>query len=60
VMMTAVSFIIGVLAMIVGTRGGAHTRRNKRTNVFIRIQVGNVVGILLKTALFVLLQPCIL
>ncbi|MGS6534902.1 efflux RND transporter permease subunit, partial [Enterobacter hormaechei] len=44
VMMTAVSFIIGVLAMILATPGGAHSPPNKRTNVFRGIQVATRVG----------------
>ncbi|MGS6285014.1 efflux RND transporter permease subunit, partial [Enterobacter asburiae] len=35
VMMTAVSFIIGVLPMILATRGGGHSPPKKRTTVSV-------------------------
>ncbi|MGS6377805.1 hypothetical protein ACVGXN_08605, partial [Enterobacter hormaechei] len=60
VMMTAVSFIIGVLAMYVASGGGAHTRPIIGKKVFTGKLVGTVVGILLKPALLVLLQRCLL
>ncbi|MGS6199494.1 hypothetical protein, partial [Enterobacter hormaechei] len=56
VMMTAVSFIIGVLPMMVGTRGGAHIPPIIGPNVLTGILVANLVGILLITALLVLLH----
>ncbi|MGS6185671.1 efflux RND transporter permease subunit, partial [Enterobacter asburiae] len=60
VMMTAVSFIIGVLPMMLATRAGAHSRRINRTTVLSGMLVGTVVGILFIPALFVLFQPCLL
>ncbi|MGS6185912.1 efflux RND transporter permease subunit, partial [Enterobacter asburiae] len=45
VMMTAVSFIIGVLAMMLATGGGAQTPRNIGTTVFIGIVVATLVGL---------------
>ncbi|MGS6260916.1 efflux RND transporter permease subunit, partial [Enterobacter hormaechei] len=56
VMMTAVSFIIGVLALMLGPGGGAPRRRIIGTNVFTGIVVGTVVGIFLITAHLVLLS----
>ncbi|MGS6190872.1 hypothetical protein, partial [Enterobacter asburiae] len=45
VMMTAVSFIIGVLAMILGPRAGGPSRRKIGTTGFSRILVGPLVGV---------------
>ncbi|MGS6535274.1 efflux RND transporter permease subunit, partial [Enterobacter hormaechei] len=57
VIMTAVSFIIGVLANFHCTRAGANSSRLNGTMLFIRMLVGPVVGILLIPALLVVLQP---
>ncbi|MGS6386145.1 efflux RND transporter permease subunit, partial [Enterobacter hormaechei] len=48
VMMTAVSFIIGVLALLVGARGGGPLRRLIGTTVFIGHDVGDLVGLFFK------------
>ncbi|MGS6256357.1 hypothetical protein, partial [Enterobacter asburiae] len=56
VMMTAVSFIIGVLPNILAPRAGAHTPPINGTTVFNRNLVAPVVGILFITALLVLLH----
>ncbi|MGS6372345.1 hypothetical protein ACVGX7_05730, partial [Enterobacter hormaechei] len=56
VMMTAVSFIIGVLALIVAPRGGVQCRPKKRTKVFIRHLVGAPGGIFIKPARLVVFQ----
>ncbi|MGS6338822.1 hypothetical protein ACVGWV_14850, partial [Enterobacter asburiae] len=50
VMMTAVSFIIGVLAILVAPRAGAPSPPHKRTKGFIRIDVATLVGLLYKNA----------
>ncbi|MGS6285906.1 efflux RND transporter permease subunit, partial [Enterobacter asburiae] len=60
VMMTAVSFIIGVLPMILATPGGAHSRPKNCTTVLTGILVGTVVGIKFIPALLVLLHRTIL
>ncbi|MGS6298139.1 efflux RND transporter permease subunit, partial [Enterobacter hormaechei] len=57
VMMTAVSFIIGVLPMILATRAGAHSRPIIGTTVLMGMLVGTLVGKLLITALFLLFHP---
>ncbi|MGS6478772.1 efflux RND transporter permease subunit, partial [Enterobacter hormaechei] len=57
VMMTAVSFIIGVLPLIVASRAGAPTRPNIPPNLLNRNLVANLVGIFLKPAHLLLLQP---
>ncbi|MGS6255483.1 efflux RND transporter permease subunit, partial [Enterobacter asburiae] len=57
VMMTAVSFIIGVLPMMLATRAGAHIPPNNRTTVLTRNLVATVVGIHFIPALFVHLNP---
>ncbi|MFL6894119.1 efflux RND transporter permease subunit [Enterobacter roggenkampii] len=56
VMMTAVSFIIGVLPMMLATGAGAQSRRIIGTTVFSGMLVATVVGILFIPALFVLFQ----
>ena len=55
-MMTAVSFIIGVLPMMLATGAGAQSRRIIGTTVFSGMLVATVVGILFIPALFVLFQ----
>ncbi|MGS6259895.1 hypothetical protein ACVGWW_01335, partial [Enterobacter hormaechei] len=45
VMMTAVSFIIGVLAMIVAPRRGAPSRPQIGTKVLSGLLVGTLVGL---------------
>ncbi|MGS6376286.1 hypothetical protein ACVGXN_00500, partial [Enterobacter hormaechei] len=57
VMMTAVSFIIGVLAHFVGPPAGSHIPPKKGKNVINRKLVGTLVGKFLKTAHFLLLKP---
>jgi len=56
VMMTAVSFIIGVLPMMLATGAGAQSRRIIGTTVFSGMLVATVVGIIFIPALFVLFQ----
>ncbi|EMN0700978.1 efflux RND transporter permease subunit, partial [Enterobacter hormaechei] len=56
VMMTAVSFIIGVLPMMLATGAGAQSRRIIGTTVFSGMLVATVVGIVFIPALFVLFQ----
>ncbi|MGS6255517.1 efflux RND transporter permease subunit, partial [Enterobacter asburiae] len=56
VMMTAVSFIIGVLPMMVATGAGAQSRRIIGTTVLSGQLVATVVGILFIPALLVLLH----
>ncbi|HIB8959504.1 TPA: efflux RND transporter permease subunit, partial [Enterobacter ludwigii] len=56
VMMTAVSFIIGVLPMMLASGAGAQSRRIIGTTVFSGMLVATVVGILFIPALFVLFQ----
>ncbi|MBB1200255.1 efflux RND transporter permease subunit [Enterobacteriaceae bacterium 89] len=56
VMMTAVSFIIGVLPMMLATGAGAKSRRIIGTTVFSGMLVATVVGILFIPALYVLFQ----
>ncbi|MGS6480286.1 hypothetical protein ACVGXS_12840, partial [Enterobacter hormaechei] len=53
VMMTAVSFIIGVLGLMLGPPGGAHRPPHIGQNVLIRLLVGTLVGNFLKPALLV-------
>ena len=55
-MMTAVSFIIGVLPMMLASGAGAQSRRIIGTTVFSGMLVATVVGILFIPALFVLVQ----
>ncbi|MGS6254722.1 hypothetical protein, partial [Enterobacter asburiae] len=57
VMMTAVSFIIGVLPIILGPGGGGHTPPHNRTTRLTRLQVGPLVGKQFKPAPFLLLHP---
>ncbi|MGS6195641.1 efflux RND transporter permease subunit, partial [Enterobacter hormaechei] len=57
VMMTAVSFIIGVLPLKLRTGAGAHIRPIIPPTVLSGLVVATGVGILLKTAPIVLLQP---
>ncbi|MGS6386187.1 hypothetical protein ACVGW4_00310, partial [Enterobacter hormaechei] len=57
VMMTAVSFIIGVLALMLGPPAGAHSPPIIGPNVLIGKLVANQVGINLKNALFIILKP---
>lgn len=56
VMMTAVSFIIGVLPMMLASGAGAQSRRIIGTTVFSGMLVATVVGIVFIPALFVLFQ----
>ncbi|MEB7569479.1 efflux RND transporter permease subunit [Enterobacter mori] len=56
VMMTAVSFIIGVLPMMLATGAGAQSRRIIGTTVFSGKLGATVVGLLFIPALFVLFQ----
>ncbi|MGS6376631.1 hypothetical protein ACVGXN_02390, partial [Enterobacter hormaechei] len=57
VMMTAVSFIIGVLALILGSRGGGPTPPLNGPTVFTGQLVAPRVGLVFNTARFVLFQP---
>ncbi|MGS6259730.1 hypothetical protein ACVGWW_00050, partial [Enterobacter hormaechei] len=57
VMMTAVSFIIGVLAMMVAPGARAQSRRLNGTNLFTAIRVAPLVGVVFKPARLVLLHP---
>jgi len=56
VMMTAVSFIIGVMPMVLATGAGAQSRRIIGTTVFSGMLVATVVGIVFIPALYVLFQ----
>lgn len=56
VMMTAVSFIIGVMPMMLATGAGAQSRRIIGTTVFSGMLVATAVGILFIPSLFVLFQ----
>ena len=56
VMMTAVSFIIGVLPLMLATGAGAQSRRIIGTTVFSGMVMATVVGILFIPALYVLFQ----
>ena len=56
VMMTAVSFIIGVTPMVLATGAGAQSRRIVGTTVFSGMLVATVVGIVFIPALYVLFQ----
>ncbi|MGS6172668.1 hypothetical protein ACVGWN_12800, partial [Enterobacter hormaechei] len=56
VMMTAVSFIIGVLGRFVGARGGGPRRPLNRPNLFTRLLGATQVGIFFKTPLFFILK----
>lgn len=56
VMMTAVSFIIGVTPMVLATGAGAQSRRIIGTTVFSGMLVATVVGIVFIPALYVLFQ----
>ena len=56
VMMTAVSFIIGVIPMMLATGAGAQSRRIIGTTVFSGMLVATAVGILFIPSLFVLFQ----
>lgn len=56
VMMTAVSFIIGVMPMMLATGAGAQSRRIIGTTVFSGMLVTTVVGLLFIPLLFVLFQ----
>lgn len=56
VMMTAVSFIIGVLPMMLATGAGAQSRRIIGTTVFSGMLVATVIGLLFIPSLYVLFQ----
>ena len=56
VMMTAVSFIIGVLPLMLATGAGAQSRRIIGTTVFSGMVMATVVGLLFIPALYVLFQ----
>jgi hydrophobe/amphiphile efflux-1 (HAE1) family protein len=56
VMMTAVSFILGVLPMMLASGAGAHSRQIIGTTVFSGMLVATVVGIVFIPGLFVLFQ----
>lgn len=56
VMMTAISFIIGVLPLMLASGAGAQSRRIIGTTVFSGMLVATVVGIVFIPALFVLFQ----
>lgn len=56
VMMTAVSFIIGVTPMVLATGAGAQSRRIIGTTVFSGMLVATVVGLVFIPALYVLFQ----
>lgn len=56
VMMTAVSFIIGVMPMMLATGAGAQSRRIIGTTVFSGMLAATVVGVLFIPALYVLFQ----
>lgn len=56
VMMTAVSFIIGVTPMVLATGAGAQSRRIIGTTVFSGMLVATVLGIVFIPALYVLFQ----
>ena len=56
VMMTAVSFIIGIMPMMLATGAGAQSRRIIGTTVFSGMLVATMVGILFIPSLYVLYQ----
>ncbi|PLP18570.1 hydrophobe/amphiphile efflux-1 family RND transporter, partial [Klebsiella michiganensis] len=56
VMMTAVSFIIGIVPMMLATGAGAQSRRIIGTTVFSGMLVATVIGILFIPSLYVLFQ----
>ena len=56
VMMTAVSFIIGIMPMMFSTGAGAQSRRIIGTTVFSGMLVATVIGILFIPSLYVLFQ----
>ena len=56
VMMTAVSFIIGIMPMMFATGAGAQSRRIIGTTVFSGMLVATVIGILFIPSLYVLFQ----
>ncbi|MCP5891042.1 efflux RND transporter permease subunit [Klebsiella pneumoniae] len=56
VMMTAVSFIIGIMPMMLATGAGAQSRRIIGTTVFSGMLVATMVGILFIPSLYVLFQ----
>ena len=56
VMMTAVSFIIGIVPMMLATGAGAQSRRIIGTTVFSGMLVATMVGILFIPSLYVLFQ----
>ncbi|MEX0530851.1 efflux RND transporter permease subunit [Raoultella terrigena] len=56
VLMTAVSFIIGIVPMMFATGAGAQSRRIIGTTVFSGMLVATVIGILFIPTLFVLFQ----
>ena len=56
VMMTAVSFIIGIMPMMLTTGAGAQSRRIIGTTVFSGMLVATMVGILFIPSLYVLFQ----
>ena len=55
-MMTAVSFIIGIMPMMLATGAGAQSRRIIGTTVFSGMLVATMVGILFIPSLYVLFQ----
>ena len=56
VLMTAFSFILGVLPMVIATGAGANSRRAIGTTVFAGMLAATLVGILLIPALYAALQ----
>ncbi|HHI3761041.1 TPA: efflux RND transporter permease subunit [Klebsiella quasipneumoniae] len=56
VMMTAVSFIIGIMPMMLATGAGAQSRRIIGTTVFSGMLVATMIGILFIPSLYVLFQ----
>ena len=56
VLMTAISFIIGIMPMMLATGAGAQSRRIIGTTVFSGMLVATVIGIVFIPSLFVLFQ----
>lgn len=56
VLMTAVSFIIGIMPMMLATGAGAQSRRIIGTTVFSGMLVATAIGIVFIPSLFVLFQ----
>jgi len=56
ILMTAFSFILGVVPLILATGSGAHARKMMGTAVFMGMLVATVIGVFLTPALFVIVE----